>query len=333
MTTFSNVEELLPKLINLSSISGNEAELGDFLAEYLQSQGFTVEKLLVDGTRRNVYARIGTPKVLLQAHMDVVPPFVPASEDAEYIYGRGACDTKGSIASMILAAQQAKEKGVTDFGLLFTVDEEVEFAGAIQAQSLVKELGAFLIVGEPSQLKPVNAHYGILVMTIVCTGKTAHSSEPQLGDNAIDTLLEVMAGPVKQLKIAEKTLMSLVRISGGVADNVIPDKAEALLSFRIAPDDSTDYVAELQRLIGYAGQVQSSQSLPPVATKIPASLKFLGSGQAVKYCTELSFFKNGVVLGPGDIADAHTPGEKVKKADLQKAVELYQRILAEYSAE
>jgi len=331
MTTL-NVNDLLKQLINIESTTGNEAKIGTFLSKYLEAAGFAVKQLPIKDNRFNVLAQIGQAKIILQAHIDVVPPFIPASENKTYIYGRGACDTKGSMASMIIAAQQAKARGLKDFGLLFTVGEEVDFAGALAAQSLVKDLQAFLIVGEPTQLKPITSHYGLLVLSLVCSGKAAHSSEPALGENAIDKLISVLNNQVKKLQVYNDTLMSVVQIAGGVADNIIPDKAEALLSLRIAPRDNNDYTKQIQQLVGNQATVQEIQSLPPVASIVPKSLAFLGEGQAVKYCTELTFFKNGLVVGPGNIADAHTANEKVKKEDLRTAVDLYTKVLEKYTA-
>lgn len=328
---FKNVSELLVELIDIESVTGKEAQLGEFLANFLKQAGFAVDRMVVQNNRVNIFAKIGQPKIVLQAHMDVVPPHIPARQDADYIYGRGACDTKGSIASMLTAAIIAKEKGVTNFGLLFTVGEEVDFAGAKSVQSFVEDLGTFLIVGEPTQLKPVTAHYGIQVVSLICSGKAAHSSEPALGENAIDKLVALLSGPVKQLDVSPNTLMSLVKISGGVADNIIPDTAEALLSFRVSPGDHRNYAEQIQDFVGKDGAVKELQNLPPVASSVPKSLNFLGRGESVKYCTELTFLKNGLVLGPGSIADAHTSNESVKKADLKLATDLYVRVLESYS--
>lgn len=324
---FTSVETLLQKLIDTPSVTGTEAELGTFLAEYLADQGFEVTKVPVDETRSNILATLGTPRVILQAHMDVVPPHIPASQDENFIYGRGSCDTKGSIASMIIAAQEAKTRGLTNFGVLFTVDEEVGFAGALALRKNTTLSDAFFIVGEPTNLIPVTAHFGILTFSVVCHGKTAHSSEPQLGINAIDRLVEVLSGPVQALRLHDETLMSVVRIQGGLADNVIPDRAEAVLSFRISPHDTIEYAKELEKLVGEKATIENVRFLPPVASSIPESLAFLGTGKQVKYCTELNFFGNGIVLGPGSITDAHTPTEKVAKAELQQAVETYGKIL------
>lgn len=330
-----NVTELLKTLIDIPSVAEAEAGVADFLAKYLEKQGFEVARMPV-GTeqagRQNVFAKVGNPRVLLQAHMDVVPPQIGASEDDEYIYGRGACDTKGPLASMVVAAQQARSQGITDFGLLFTVGEEVDFAGAREAQPFLEKLGAFVVIGEPTKLVPVTAHYGLLVFSVICTGKAAHSSEPQQGENAIEKLLSLLNGPLKKLKVKPGTLMTLAKISGGVADNIIPDKAEALFSFRIAPGDDTAYAERARELVGGQGKVEVSQGLPAVSSPLPASLRFLGEGQQAKYCTELTFFKKGVVFGPGSVDDAHGTGEKIRKSDLQSAVKIYERVLREYQA-
>lgn len=326
----TKVTRLLTKLIDMASPTGSETRIAMFLANHLEKVGFVVERMPVEGNRFNVFAKVGNPKIILQAHMDVVPPHIPPREDNEYIYGRGACDTKGSIASMLIAAQEAKEKGITNFGVLFTVGEETDFAGAIAAQHFVRDLNALLIVGEPTQLKPVTAHYGILVFTLKCTGKAAHSSEPTLGENAIDKLLTVLNGPAKQLQVNPATSMSLVKIVGGGATNSIPDCAEAVISFRIAPGDTRDYAQEMKKLVGTTATINILENLPPVASSLPQSLKFLGDGEQVKYCTELTFFQNGFVFGPGAIADAHASNEKIQKADLETAVDLYVRVLQEY---
>src|SRR5690349_17611944 len=98
--------------------------------------------------RPNVYARLGHPEVVFSSHTDTVPPFIEPSQDGEYIYGRGACDSKGIIAAMIQAAEALKEAGVTGFGLLFVVGEEAGSAGARAANTIPND-SRYLINGEP----------------------------------------------------------------------------------------------------------------------------------------------------------------------------------------
>ena len=324
------VSELLTQLIDIPSPTGDEGQLSVFLEKYLQDAGLVVQTWKVDETRNNVFASIGKPRIILQAHMDVVPPHIPASEDDEFIYGRGACDTKGSIAAMLTAAEEARNAGKTDFGLLFTVGEEVDFAGAKQAAQSIQDLDTFMVVGEPTQLSIVNAHYGILAVDIVCKGKAAHSSEPQRGINTIEILLATLNRIVDEIKVSPGTLFSIVKVQGGIADNIIPSYAQATLSFRIAPDDKRDYREVLRRIIGENATLENELFLAPVASMIPNELSALGPGSTAKYCTELSFFKNGIVCGPGNIADAHTDGERVSKKELEQAVEVYRMMIESY---
>src|SRR5204862_520809 len=123
-----NAVEITRKLIAIPSISGNEKAVAEFLAAYLEAAGFDVELQDAGDDRPNVYARRGEPDVVLSTHTDTVPPYVELREDEDYIYGRGACDTKGIIAAMLKAADLLIELKVTDFGLLFVVGEE---AGSI----------------------------------------------------------------------------------------------------------------------------------------------------------------------------------------------------------
>src|SRR5438309_12017607 len=125
-----NVSELTRNLISIPSISGNEKPVALFLAEYLSGVGFDVEVQDAGGDRPNVYARGGEPEVVLSTHTDTVPPYVEFREDDEFIYGRGACDTKGIIAAMLKAAEALIEANATGFGLLFVVGEEAGSQGA-----------------------------------------------------------------------------------------------------------------------------------------------------------------------------------------------------------
>ena len=125
--------DLTRRLVNIESITYNEAAVGAYLDTLLQERGFAVERTAVaqppqsrySGPRFNLYASCGVqPEVVLSTHMDTVPPFIPSSEDDLFLYGRGACDAKGIIAAMVKAAEQLIATDVSDFGLLFVVGEE-----------------------------------------------------------------------------------------------------------------------------------------------------------------------------------------------------------------
>jgi acetylornithine deacetylase len=115
--------ELAKALVNLPSVTGQEGACSEFMRGQLLGRGYRVELQPVSDGRSNVLAFHGVPEVVLSTHLDTVPPFVPASEDDEFIYGRGSCDAKGIVDSQILEAQRLRDEGVRDFGLLFLVGE------------------------------------------------------------------------------------------------------------------------------------------------------------------------------------------------------------------
>lgn len=321
-------EKLLKDLILIPSSSGSEKMIGEFIFDIFVKQGFEVNKCPVSENRFNVVAKLGQPKVYLAAHMDTVNPILDYRETKTHIYGRGACDTKASIASMITAAILAKNEGCNNFGLIFTVGEEVDFAGA-KALMKSKLRIPFVVVGEPTSGAIVNGHFGILIIKAVAKGKAAYSSRPELGVNAVDLLLELI-GKVKKMPIKSETLMSLVQINGGIADNIIPDTASAVISFRISPDDQTDYAKNIELLSPDNIKVEIVQQVESVYCKVPPQLAFVKDVKTVKYMTELSFYKKGVVLGPGDIQYAHGVEEQLDRTELPKAVEIYKKIIKNF---
>ena len=325
----SFVEELLKNLIEIPSPSESEIKICNYIFELLEKNDFTVKKQPVDQNGFNIIASKGTPSLYLSAHMDTVLPLIKFREDQNFIYGRGACDTKGSLVSMIAAGIKCKKEGFDNFGLIFTVGEETNFRGAIKIIDSEIKI-PFIVVGEPTSLKIVNGHYGILVIKIVTQGKAAHSSYPQKGINAIDDLLPIIS-QIKQIKTHPQSLMSLVMINGGKADNIIPDRAEAVFSFRISPDDQNDYLGIIAGLLGKKAVIQKEIDIKSVYSPVPPQLSFINERSVVKYCTELSFFKKGIVLGPGDIQYAHANDEKIAKKELAEAVETYSQIIKNFN--
>jgi len=321
------VEKLHKQLIQINSTSDNENQIGEFLIDLLKTNGFDVNKNIVDENGFNVIVKYGEPRVYLEAHMDTVSPFLEFKETKTEIFGRGACDTKGCIASMIIAGIQAKNNGLNDFGFIFTVGEENTFRGAKRIiESKIKI--PFVIVGEPTSLEIVNSHYGMLTLKLMAKGKTAHSSRPEKGINAIDILLNDLE-KIKKIKFNTKTLVNITKINGGTADNIIPDYAEAFVNFRIHPEDKIKYFQKFKKI--FPELVIEQKLRKSIKTQIPKELSFIKKVKEVKYMTELSFLKNGVVLGPGNIEYAHSINEKIEKSELNKAVEIYYQIIKNYN--
>src|SRR5690349_19494313 len=234
-----HVFELTRRLIETASISGDEKAVAEFLADYLSRADFTVELQEAEQQRPNVYARRGDPTVVMSSHTDTVPPYVEFREDDETIYGRGACDAKGIIAAMVKAAEQLVESGVSDFGLLFVVGEEAGSAGAAAANRIANR-SRYLINGEPTESRLALGSKGALRAALKATGRAAHSAYPQLGESAIDKLLDILAD-LRRMDLPQDatlgaTTLNIGVIKGGIATNVIAPDAEAELLFRIVTD-------------------------------------------------------------------------------------------------
>src|SRR5258705_5797159 len=148
-----NLTELTRDLIDIPSTTGEELGIGRFLNSYLKSLNYKVQVQAVAEGRANIIATTTRPpRIILSTHMDTVPPHIASTEDENYIHGRGACDAKGIIAAQIAAAQQLRADGVTEIGLLFTVDEEAGSAGARAANEHTLAASCrYLINGEPSE--------------------------------------------------------------------------------------------------------------------------------------------------------------------------------------
>jgi acetylornithine deacetylase len=331
-----NVFELTRALVDIESITGNEEKVGLFLFDYLSrlttSLGGRIERMEVEPHRFNVFAQFGErPVVTLSTHMDTVPPFFPSLEDDEFIWGRAACDTKGIIASMITAAEKLLDRGETNLGLLFVVGEERNSAGALRAAQTPRG-SRFIINGEPTENKLALGSKGSLRYELVASGKMAHSAYPELGESAIEKLLDTLAD-VRKIKLPVDDLLgpstlNIGTISGGRAPNIIPDEAKAELLIRLVGDPSSTKDA-MRNAAG--GRVAANQVL-----EIPAlRLGSLGGMETtvVAYTTDIPAFGTAwgqpFLIGPGTIHVAHTLEERVPKRQLLDAVEIYQRMVKE----
>lgn len=328
-----NLFELTRTLIDIESITGNEERVGRYLYDHLSAlalrTGGRVETMDVEPRRQNVLACWGEPVVTLSTHMDTVPPFFPSREDEEYIWGRASCDTKGIIASMIFAAEALLADGVRNFGLLFVVGEERNSAGAYAAAREGRG-SKFLINGEPTENRLALGSKGALRFEVHASGRMAHSAYPELGDSAIDKLLDGLEKlrrmPLPVDPMLGASTLNIGTISGGRAPNVIPDHAQAEAFIRLVDGGESTRLAVRDLLEGPV-EIKDVLCIPAV---------HLGSlpgfeTTVVAYTTDIPAF-GGVwgrpyLLGPGTIHVAHTSEERVPKRQLEEAVQIYQRMV------
>jgi acetylornithine deacetylase len=321
--------EMTRALIDMESITENEKQVGEYLLQYLSglaagSDG-KAEAMEVSAERFNVYAEWGRPLVVMSTHMDTVPPFIASSEDEEHIYGRGACDAKGIIASMIAAAEKLLESGTRNFGLLFVVGEERNSAGA-EVAARAPRGSRYLINGEPTESKVALGSKGILRCEIMATGKMAHSAYPELGESAIEKLLDALDAirrmPLPEDPILGRTTVNIGTISGGRAPNIIPDAAMAELAIRLV-GDGRNIDQTLRNAVGDGVMVREILTLPAMHF---ASLDGLPTS-VVAFTTDIPVLSPAwgepFLFGPGSIHVAHTPDEKISKRELLVSVDTY----------
>ncbi|MGB9031314.1 MAG: M20/M25/M40 family metallo-hydrolase [Acidobacteriaceae bacterium] len=325
--------QLTRRLVDIESISYNEGAVGAFLAEFLATQGFAVEKMPVEqhkesrstSERFNVYACVHgqTPDVVLSTHMDTVPPFIASSEDDAYIYGRGTCDAKGIIAAQIVAAKKLTELGIRA-ALLFVVGEERDSAGAKTA-NLHPRGSRFLINGEPTDNRIALASKGTLRAAIRASGKMAHSAYPELGESATHKLIEalhrILAIPLPALDDVGPSTLNIGMISGGHAPNVIADQAEAQVMVRLV-GSSEETRRAIEQAIEDLATVDYTLEIPFRRLRAVEGLPTM----IAAFTTDIPWLTNWgepVLLGPGSIHVAHTPHEKLAKSELLAAIDLY----------
>jgi len=314
------------QLVDVESITGNEGRIGDVLYTELSRLGYQVEKMPVESERHNVFATCPEqpkPEVVFSTHMDTVPPFIPSSEDADKIYGRGACDAKGIIAAQVAAAERLRKQGIYA-GLLFLVGEEKDSLGAKVANRQQRG-GRFLVNGEPTENRIATASKGTLRVEISTQGRMAHSAYPELGDSAIDKLLEAL-NRLRAMKLPDDgkigpCTLNIGVIEGGRAPNVIPDKACAHLLYRlVGPADGLK--RDIQAVVAGLAKAEFVLEIPFVRLRTLEGFPTM----IAAFTTDIPWLSNWgepVLLGPGSIHVAHTQGEYVEKKQLQEAVELY----------
>jgi acetylornithine deacetylase len=320
-------------LVDIESTTGREKAVGEYLfatlSDLAASGEGTVERMAVGPDRFNVLATWGAPEIVLSTHMDTVPPFFPSSEDDEFIRGRGACDAKGILAAMICAVECLLAAGIRNFGLLSVVGEEKDSLGALTAAKNPRGT-KFLINGEPTQNQLAVGSKGTLRYSLTAHGRLAHSAYPELGESAIEKLLDALNAlrrlPLPQDPLLGKSTLNIGTISGGHAPNVIADKAHADLMFRTV-GDAEPIRAALRTAVD--GKVEMEEVLHTPAVQLAMVPGF--ETTVVAFTTDIPNFRGAwgqpLLIGPGNIHLAHTAEERIAKKELLGAVGMYTRLV------
>ena len=379
----ASCEALLQAMVGFDTVNSNisgrpDAELA--LAQYLEAQaqalGLATRRLPVSGESFNLLVSHqvtdGAPWLLFESHLDTVSvegmtidPFAARIEGGR-LYGRGACDTKGTGAAMLWALKRYIDQGIAgnNVAIVYTIDEEIKKTGVrTLVQDHLPGLGwtpAGVIVGEPTQLQPVVAHNGVVRWRIQTRGVAAHSADPTQGRSAISMMLKVVEALesryISRLEavhpLTGKAQCSINIIRGGVQINIIPEHCEIHLDRRVVPgEDPQQVLPAVARVLDELAREDEHLNIrqePPDMLDQPLDPRggetFAGFVQqvleemglpaapmGVGYGTDASSFSAAstpaVVLGPGDIAQAHTKDEWIDLEQLHQGVEVYLRLM------
>jgi acetylornithine deacetylase len=311
-------------LIDIDSTTGREGEVAATLSRYLRDRGYSVlEQPLANG-RSNVIAAAGEPRLVFSTHFDCVPPFFPSRTEGDLLYGRGSCDAKGILAAQVAAADMLRAAGERRVGLVFVAGEERGSDGAMAANTIGSQ-SVFLINGEPTDNRLAAATRGVFRVKLTAEGRAAHSGYPELGESAIEKLMDVLHDMRRAAWPADEVLgtthYTVGLISGGVAPNVIPPHAEAEIIFRSVADHG-ELLDRLRAVVSGRVAIDVVLEVPPMRLgTVP------GFETAVfSYTTDIPFLTAWgapMLLGPGSIHVAHTDREHVSIAELRRGVDLY----------
>ena len=320
---------LARSLIDIDSTTGREGALGSWLATFLRERGYRVDEQPVSEGRFNVLAMLDpAPLVVLSTHFDCVPPFFPGREERGLLFGRGSCDAKGILAAQVAAAERLRAGGETRIALLFVVGEERGSDGARVANAHAPAGVRYLVNGEPTDNRLGSATRGVLRVRLKARGRAAHSAFPELGESAIDKLLDALM-VIRGIQLPEDPLLGRTHynvglIDGGVAPNVVSSQASAELLFRIVGDAAP--VREALGPIEGLVDVEHVLDIPAVRMHTVPGLETA----VFPYTTDvplLDRWGTPLLCGPGSIHVAHTDEEHVAINELRGAVDLYHSLV------
>ena len=314
---------LARNLIDIESTSGREHKASTWLAEWLKARDYQVVKQPVADNRFNIIATLNPPEVVFSTHIDCVPPFFPSREKDGMLFGRGACDAKGILAAQLAALERLRASGERRVGLLVVVGEERGSQGALAANTRTPG-SRYLINGEPTDNRLGAATRGAYRVQLAARGRAVHSSHPELGESAIEKLVDALVS-LRTLDLPEddtlgRTYYTVGLLSGGIAPNVVPPIAEAEVTFRTV--GSAAHVRKaIDPLRAYVN-LKDVVEVPPVTlTTVP------GFDTAVfPFTTDIPFLSawgQPLLFGPGSVLVAHTAEEHVRIEELRRAVDHY----------
>ena len=351
------VRQTLIEMVDIYSPSGKEEDIQLYIQERLEAAGLTVIRQVVEDERYNLLAGMGTgiPRLIMVGHVDTVPAWnleeYGAEEEWGVVRGLGAADMKGGCAAMLeawLALAKLPEDQRPPVGLLFVVGEEENGDGS--ARFLEENQPPWVVIGEPTSLSPCLSHYGYLEVALTTQGRRIHSSLPELGHNAVESMLRfllLLGNEPLFNRESTQIVYSIREMSSSRAGFVVPDQCETYIDLHLPPGMSPESVQEAIRACvtkaealieglnlslsfdfssqGYALEEFGSFSgiLEDVYTQLNQPLRF---SPFRSHSDGNLFFGAGcrpMILGPGSLETAHTADEQTSLAEVEAAARIY----------
>jgi acetylornithine deacetylase len=327
MSIERQVTDLAIRLMEVDSTSGDEATVVSVADEMLTSRRWFTDRIAVSPGRDALLALgAADPVLTLSTHLDTVPPYLPPRLDGEVLHGRGACDAKGIAASMILAGERLRARGIP-VALLFVVGEETTHDGA-RAANARPTTSRILINGEPTENTLAVGTKGALRVVVRTQGRAAHSAYPQFGKSATRELVKVLATlddvPWPSDPVLGATTVNIGHLAGGVADNVFAPTAEARLMLRLVTG-ADEVWPLLESWAGDRATLERGTMVPPVRLGTVEGFATSVAAFATDI-PELTNWGTPYLYGPGSIQVAHTVDEQVTVPALVEAVSGYERL-------
>lgn len=342
--------ELLHELVALPSVSGHESAIANTVQALLESWGATVQR-----QGHNLWAEVGqgAPRLLLNSHLDTVPPCAGWSGDpqvpvwqGERLVGLGANDAKGCVTAMLMAFRQLLQTPPTEGTVVLALTAEEETGGQGLA-TILDQLGHLdaAIVGEPTGLQVCAAQRGMLLLKVIAHGEGAHVAHAHLGDNAIHKAAKDIA-KLAQLRFEPHPLLGETRaqvtqVEGGLARNQVPDACTLFVDLRTTPnldhaELAQSFAAELEGEVKVHSARYHPKATDPTHPIVKAALKAAGKASPVGSATTSDWAFLGAIpavkVGPGDTHRSHRPDEWISKSELEAGVAFYQAVIPAYLA-
>ena len=370
----SQVVKLLRDLIALPSVNNaflppddphaGEELVADYLKNRARKAGLEIETQATNSGRDNLIVRLkplgkATHRIILAPHMDTVggdlDKIFRPTKKGERLHGRGACDTKGSVAVMFHAMEHLAKRhrpANTEIVFIGFVDEECNQTGS-RAFSKLKLKANLALVGEPTRCRVVTAHKGDLWLRLSTRGKAAHGARPELGRNAVHTMAKCIdtieteyaqnLGKRRHPVLGHPTINTGI-VRGGSQPNIVPDVCEADLDRRTLPGESFTTIsreigevlkkrglkARLTNVKGYTCPAMETDPTLPMVQQLMRTVRQTKPLGVDYYCDAANIATTGVpaiVWGPGDIAQAHTADEWISIRQLERGMDVLTRFL------